>query len=69
MRRHQCQGRSSRCCRGYAKLTRQEAALVTTGVYPLSTITANLQRTADLMNVVGMIRQAAERGDDDRQVT
>jgi NitT/TauT family transport system substrate-binding protein len=39
----------------YAKLTRQEAALVTTGVYPLSTITANLQRTADLMNRVGMI--------------
>ncbi len=41
----------------YAKLTREEAALVTTGVYPLSTITANLQRTADLMNVVGMIKR------------
>jgi NitT/TauT family transport system substrate-binding protein len=40
----------------YAKLTKEEAALVTTGVYPLSTITANLQRTADLMNVVGMIK-------------
>jgi NitT/TauT family transport system substrate-binding protein len=39
----------------YAKLTPKEAALVTTGVYPLSTITANLQRTADLMNRVGMI--------------
>jgi NitT/TauT family transport system substrate-binding protein len=39
----------------YAKLTSQEAALVTTGVYPLSTVTANLQRTADLMNRVGMI--------------
>jgi NitT/TauT family transport system substrate-binding protein len=39
----------------YAKLTPQEAALVTTGVYPLSTIVANLQRTADLMNRVGMI--------------
>jgi len=39
----------------YAKLTTQEAAVVTTGVYPLSTITANLQRTADLMNRVGMI--------------
>jgi NitT/TauT family transport system substrate-binding protein len=41
----------------YAKLTKAEAALVTTGVYPLSTITANLQRTADLMNVVGMIKR------------
>ncbi len=41
----------------YAKLTKDEAALVTTGVYPLSTITANLQRTADLMNVVGMINK------------
>lgn len=41
----------------YAKLTKEEAALVTTGVYPLSTITANLQRTADLMNVVGMIKR------------
>lgn len=41
---------------GYARLTRQEAALVTTGVYPLSTITASIQRTADLMFRVGMIR-------------
>jgi NitT/TauT family transport system substrate-binding protein len=41
----------------YAKLTSTEAALVTTGVYPLSTIPANLQRTADLMNVVGMIKR------------
>jgi len=39
----------------YAKLSPQQAALVTTGVYPLSTITANLQRTADLMNRIGMI--------------
>jgi NitT/TauT family transport system substrate-binding protein len=39
----------------YAHLTAEEAALITTGVYPLSTITANLQRTADLMNRVGMI--------------
>src|SRR5262249_14512282 len=42
---------------GYAKLTRQEAALVTTGVYPLSTVTASIQRTADLMTSVGMIRK------------
>jgi len=42
---------------GYAKLTIQEAALVTTGVYPLSTVTASIQRTADLMTSVGMIRQ------------
>jgi NitT/TauT family transport system substrate-binding protein len=41
----------------YAKLTKEEAALITTGVYPLSTITANLQRTADLMNRVGMINK------------
>jgi NitT/TauT family transport system substrate-binding protein len=41
----------------YAKLTRREAALVTTGVYPLSTITASIQRTADLMNFVGMIKK------------
>lgn len=41
----------------YAKLTKQEAALVTTGVYPLSTITASIQRTADLMNFVGMIKR------------
>ena len=39
----------------YAKLTKDEAAQITTGVYPLSTVTANLQRSADLMNVVGMI--------------
>ncbi|MDR2987094.1 MAG: ABC transporter substrate-binding protein [Nocardiopsaceae bacterium] len=39
----------------YAGLSPQEAALITTGDYPLSTITANLQRTADLMNRVGMI--------------
>jgi len=42
---------------GYAKLTKQEAALVTTGVYPLSTVIASIQRTADLMTSVGMIRQ------------
>jgi NitT/TauT family transport system substrate-binding protein len=39
----------------YAGLSPQEAALITTGEYPLSTITANLQRTADLMNRIGMI--------------
>ena len=39
----------------YAKLTKREAALITTGVYPLTTITASLQRTADLMWVSGMI--------------
>jgi len=35
-------------------LSAQEADLVTTGTYPLSTITSNLQRTADLMNNEGM---------------
>lgn len=39
----------------YAHLSKDEAALITTGVYPLSTITADIQRTADLMNLVGMI--------------
>jgi NitT/TauT family transport system substrate-binding protein len=39
----------------YAKLSRQEAALITTGVYPLSTITGDLQRTADLLWSTGMI--------------
>ena len=42
--------------RGYAGLTQQEAALVTVGTYPISTIAASLQRTADLMNTEGMIR-------------
>lgn len=41
---------------GYAGLTSQEAALVTVGTYPASTIAANLQRTADLLNAEGMIR-------------
>jgi NitT/TauT family transport system substrate-binding protein len=40
----------------YAHLSKEQAALITTGVYPLSTIAANLQRTADLMTRVGMIR-------------
>ncbi len=40
----------------YTGLSKSEAALVTLGVYPLSTITANVQRTADLMNLEGMIR-------------
>ena len=40
----------------YAGLNKQQADLITTGVYPLTTITANLQRTADLMNDEGMIR-------------
>jgi NitT/TauT family transport system substrate-binding protein len=39
----------------YAGLKKQEAALITTGVYPLTTITADLQRTADLMWGSGMI--------------
>jgi NitT/TauT family transport system substrate-binding protein len=41
---------------GYAKLTKQEAALVTVGVYPAATISASLQRTADLLFGVGVIR-------------
>lgn len=41
----------------YAKLSNQEAALITTGVYPLNTITASLQRTADLMWGSGMIKK------------
>jgi NitT/TauT family transport system substrate-binding protein len=41
----------------YAGLNKQEAALITTGVYPLRTITADLQRTADLMWGSGMIPQ------------
>jgi NitT/TauT family transport system substrate-binding protein len=40
---------------GYANLDPREAALITTGVYPLSTITANLQRTADLLWRSGII--------------
>lgn len=40
----------------YAGLTRQQAALVTVGTYPLSTIPASLQRTIDLMDTEGMIR-------------
>lgn len=39
----------------YAKLSKQEAAVITTGVYPLSTITGNLQRTADVLWSTGMI--------------
>jgi len=41
----------------YAGVSAQEAALVSTGVYPLSTNAANIQRTADLMNQQSMIRQ------------
>jgi len=41
---------------GYVGLTAREAALITLGVYPLSTIAASVQRTADLMNTEGMIR-------------
>lgn len=41
---------------GYAHLTRQQAALVTIGTYPTTTIAASLQRTANLMAVEGMIR-------------
>jgi NitT/TauT family transport system substrate-binding protein len=39
----------------YAHYAKQEAALITTGVYPLSTVTASIQRTADTMTYVGMI--------------
>ncbi len=39
----------------YARYSREEAALITTGVYPLSTVTASIQRTANMMNFVGMI--------------
>jgi NitT/TauT family transport system substrate-binding protein len=39
----------------YAHYSKQEAALITTGVYPLSTVTASIQRTADTMTYVGMI--------------
>jgi NitT/TauT family transport system substrate-binding protein len=41
---------------GYAHLSKQEAALVTIGSYPTTTIAASLQRTANLMAVEGMIR-------------
>lgn len=39
----------------YAHYTKPEAALITTGVYPLSTVTASIQRTANTMTYVGMI--------------
>lgn len=39
----------------YARYTKQEAALITTGVYPVSTITASIQQTANTMWYVGMI--------------
>jgi NitT/TauT family transport system substrate-binding protein len=38
----------------YLGFNKQEADLVATGTYPLSTITSNLQRTADLMQNEGM---------------
>jgi NitT/TauT family transport system substrate-binding protein len=41
---------------GYTGLSKQEAALLTLGVYPASTIAASLQRTADLMFGEGVIR-------------
>ena len=40
----------------YAGLSKEEADLVATGIYPLSTITANIQRTAALMNNEGMTK-------------
>lgn len=40
----------------YAGLSREQAHLVTTGTYPLSTIVANLQRTADMMVAQSMIK-------------
>jgi NitT/TauT family transport system substrate-binding protein len=39
----------------YARYTKQEAALIATGVYPLSTLAASIQRTANTMWSVGMI--------------
>jgi NitT/TauT family transport system substrate-binding protein len=42
---------------GYAGLTKQQANLVTTGTYPLSTITASLQRTADVLWNEGTIKK------------
>jgi NitT/TauT family transport system substrate-binding protein len=39
----------------YAKYSKQEAALITTGVYPVSTVTASIQRTANALWSVGMI--------------
>lgn len=44
----------------YADYSKQEAALITTGVYPLSTVTASIQRTADAMAAVGMIPSQLE---------
>jgi len=41
---------------GFSALTSQEAALVTIGSYPVSTIAASVQRTVDLMNTEGMIK-------------
>jgi NitT/TauT family transport system substrate-binding protein len=41
----------------YTGASAQEAALVTIGTYPLSTIPASVQRTADLMDTEGMIRR------------
>ena len=46
----------------YAHYTKQEAALITTGVYPLSTVAANIQRTANTMWQVGMIPQQLNVG-------
>jgi NitT/TauT family transport system substrate-binding protein len=40
----------------YSRMSKQEAALVTVGTYPVATIAASVQRTADLMNTEGMIR-------------
>ncbi len=40
----------------WTHMPKQQAALVTIGVYPTATIAANLQRTADLMALQGMIR-------------
>lgn len=40
----------------YAGLSQEQAHLVTTGTYPLSTILANLQRTADMMEAQSMTK-------------
>jgi ABC-type nitrate/sulfonate/bicarbonate transport system substrate-binding protein len=44
----------------YAGLTGQEADLVTTGTYPLSTIAANVQRTAGLLWNVGTTKKQVD---------
>ncbi len=42
----------------YARLSTEEAHLVTTGTYPLSTIALSVQRTADMMQLLSMTKFA-----------